>query len=325
MNFDLTELAATLAIGVFFLVGAAYAQLLSSGKPLGAALSKLSNTSQYFIAVIMAGCFVVGMILEDLSNKFVDDDLSLNWGVILVSDDEIKSRVFFGKDYRNNIHEAAPLSYLAAKYGLLGQYGGADGAALESHILQKKQCQPTGANPQLFQEVQLDKQVSNNVAKTFYYNAKSITYKDESYYNELKKIQMRIDFSRSLIAVSGLVMLLFIAGLGRTLFKLRRSWLPERWLSKSKDAQEMPPATLNDQSNSTQNNGRKFQKRRMLEFALILVVIFVAANFAYISEEMEFDKRVYGYYIYDKVNAETPATLICKEPTVIKTLVGTTH
>ena len=273
----------------------------------------------------MAGCFVVGMILEDVSNKFVDDDTGLNKRGILTSDDEIKAIVFFGNDYKHSIHEE-PLSYLAAKYGLLGRYGGADGAALESHILVKKQCQPNGARP--FQEIQLDERVTRNVAKTFYYNAKSTSYKEASYYNELKKIQMRIDFSRSLIAVSVLITLVLFAGLLRTVLELLWNW----WRGRTLSTLSRPERTgkvwaerVRDKLEGIPEFRVKLPRRPnwIFYFGLTLTVIFFAAKFAYFSEEREFNKRAYGYYIYHKINAENPVSVICQEVPVLKTLAGT--
>lgn len=307
MNFDLTELAATLAIGVFLVVGVVFALIIFSKKTVSEVIS-LANINQYVIAIIAAFCFVVGMIIEDVSNKFVDQDGWLNRWVVLESDDEIKTKVLFGDNYSQNIHDS-PISYLASRYGLLGNSTGADGRAIEGHILREKQCTPNNQTT-VFQRVELDAERLREVAKTFYYNAKSVSYSDPSYYNELKRIQMRIDFSRSVVAVSLFLSIFFITVVALIVL------LSPIFFGLSKLKLEEYPKLKGgvDDINNYLAGIRETRVRgwRLLAFSLVLGSVYFVGGFANSSEEKEFDKRAYGYFIYHNINSNASLP-ICEE------------
>lgn len=347
MNFDLTELTATLAIGVLFIVGIGFVIMMFSGTKLSSLVKFMSKTSQYATIIILAFCFAVGMIVEDVSNKFVDDESWFSLNGILESDDEIKAKVFFGNNYGQSIDSS--FSFLASKYGLLGKYGGTDGEALEKHIL-LNECVPNEENPETFfcdetfkiiERSDEINRIIRGVAKTFYYNAKGIAYQDNSYYNELKRIQMRIDFSRSLVAVSiflliivTLVLILIIISkplrpfldsiltfIFRRLFKLdiRRKPKVQKIITK------FQLKIIHYRHNNLKKPFKvKFSMLagRLLLAYITLAIIFFVAQFAYSSEEREFDRRTYGYYLSLEINPQDPKDTAppqkCKEKISIK-------
>lgn len=303
MNFDLTELAATLAIGIFCFAGIAGLFFMFSRRTAGSILTAMSKVSQPVIAIIAGFCFVAGMIVEDVSNKFVDDDNKWLSKAVSESDDEIKAKVFFGLHYQHTLnHEPTSLSYLASQQGLLHRYGGVDGYALEQHIVRASAFGPSSPRP-----AEIDGKRIKDVAKLFYYNAKGSTYKEPSYYNELKRIQMRIDFSRSLIAVSAFLAILFVVALSLTLVKRPTIWVL-RYIENSAKKRLSMRRRLRAKRIREWANRVPVRPLRTLVFGFLLFLTFFAARFAYSSEEKEFDKRAYGYYIYQKINSE-PASL----------------
>lgn len=107
MDFDLNDLAATLAIGAFYVVGLGFVFLILSERSITSIVATVSNTSRGVVAFIAAVCFVFGMVVEDVSNRFVDDDSWLSGSAYFGSDDEIKANVFLW-DYYNKSSRIPP-------------------------------------------------------------------------------------------------------------------------------------------------------------------------------------------------------------------------
>jgi hypothetical protein len=184
MDFDLKEVVTTLAVGAFLIFGIEFIALNFFGVGVSSNVAKKLATDRWVTTALAATlCFVFGMIVENASNKLVENKgwARLNRFCVLESDDQIKTRIYFS--------DFAPQ---AAKYGFSPPLPGNENA--KCVILNK------------------DKPESErvNAAKAFYYHAKSVVYRSPSYYDELKRIQMRVDFSRSLIAVS-LVLILVVS------------------------------------------------------------------------------------------------------------------
>lgn len=106
------------------------------------------------------------------------------------------------------------------------------------------------------------------VANSLYYRAKNTVYRQENYFAELSLVQTRIDFSRSLAFVS---MLFVMVGILETVFY---------------------PST-----GSTANGAQRLpQMKRVGGFCAVYVAIGGVGLSCFVSEEREFNSRVFGYY-----------------------------
>jgi hypothetical protein len=307
MDFDLKEIAATLAIGVFLIFGIEFVILSFFGRVVTSKIGKRLETSQFVIGALVAAlCFVTGMIVEDVSNKLVDEKswLWLPLSVIVEPDHRIKSQIFF---------EAGNPTFAqqAAKYGLLQEFAGTNGEGVENALIQEI-CDPEDLK--LLDLRPIHNFNRDDAALRFYYNAKAGVYQNQSYYDELKRLQMRIDCSRSLIAAT-LVLTLVVTGLwvGKGVILLlliplekslgtrpQASRFAEvyNWLRNLRDDFESP----------------RIRFGRLLMGYCSLILILTSSIFAYKSEEEEFDKRIYGYYLAQMINSkDQPAQAKCRE------------
>jgi hypothetical protein len=322
MEFDLKELAATLTIGAFFVFGFEFIILNFFGKSIsGKIFNNLGDESRKYVmgAVIVTFCFIFGMGLEDVSNKFVDDDSWLSILPFINSDDEIKYQVFFYKNEPKDF-EKSPFITKALFKNLISAPYQEESSNLENYFWSvKKAKESNAALPET-----PDKEKVKNVIKRFYYDAKNEVYKTINYYDELKKIQMRIDFSRSMLAVVSFlisvisVTMMFKIPLICIVGKYKRELMP--YLLKIKQIRNRKGRTrllnvlrLKNKKFYRLNNIRKkwFAKpylrwKRVLITYAILLSIYGLSAFAYASEEAEYDKRVYGYYLSIKVNSTQP-------------------
>lgn len=321
MQLDLKELAATLAIGAFFFFGVEFIFLNFFGRgPMTKIFQDFDKSvHQYVIgAVIITLCFIFGMVIEDASNKFVDDDTWLVTAELLHSDENIKYNVFFEKqislseteEFRDAVRKSVFVQK-ACKNNLFKDLGNDDENKFVEYLkkLKNPDYQATFAE-YLNSDETTARDKLKNVAKNFYYNAKNAVYRNQTYYDELKKIQLRIDFSRAMVAVASFLMTIIILVAG---FKILLNLVIS--IASSLDDRSVIYKQL-----------YKFRKnlfatpvlrwRRLLIAGLLLCSIFGLALFAYSTEEGEFNKRTFGYYISLTVdptpNTKTePATLKC--------------
>lgn len=99
-----------------------------------------------------------------------------------------------------------------------------------------------------------------------YYTAKNIVYTQENYYNELRTHQSRIDFSRSFTMCCLLLC-------GCTILALSSLYKPSPAIGKI--------GTL---------------KRLSVAFVIFLALYWIG-RYAYTAEEIEFNKRTFGYFL----------------------------
>lgn len=282
MDFDLKELGATLAVGAYFLFGIEVISYLILGSNAFLTIEKSTRfTPRTLLALSVVICFSLGMLMEDVSDKFVDRDTEIQ-GFLMrpvpsgATDDEIKQVVLYGTDRK----KVGPLALEMANRHLFCRFGGPHGAEVERAITE-------GAG-RLWGTEEAYREAA---AKRLYYHAKNVVYGKDTYYDELKKIQLRIDFSRSYLAISALFILVVSLLTAYKMFKLNARRRKNRGdLVRQEQAAKM----------------RKLGERYTAIIAL-LVLSYILAAFAYRSEETQFDNRAYGYFSSMNAPQEKPA------------------
>ncbi|MBK7706470.1 MAG: hypothetical protein IPJ30_11995 [Acidobacteria bacterium] len=256
MEFDFKEVTTTLVIGGYLLFGLEfllYIYLRSGAALFLLRILKRNRITQY--AMIIPGivlCFSFGMLLETMSDKYADEDTFLqSWLYSWISDtdDTIKRDALFSMGDGSFLIEAA-------RAGILDKFEG--GEQFKSELL--------SANPDWAEM----KQKHKSTAVRMYYHAKNVVYKEQTYFSELQKIQMRIDFSRSFSFVS---LLLAISAFA-TLIKIC-------WRNRVKVLQA----------------DRRINAIKVLTISLaILMISFFVGARSYADEERNFDRRTFGYF-----------------------------
>ena len=281
MEFNIEELGTTLAVGAYIIFGAeilllAYFgsnvnRIIKAGERLGAWGSR---------SLVVVACFAIGMITEDLSNKFVDN---INWWQeisILPAENELRSKSLFGKVPPEKFSD---LTQNAAKNRLLSTYGGKHGEEIEYLINHNDKASLKKIKQNDFFEA----------ANKLYYQAKNAVYLEDNYFAELRRIQVRIDFARSFAIIS--VILLFttlILFLLKLIFpNLQLDHFPGVKFVKHKKSK-------------TQKISHLQYIERTIGGVIIFGLLFVIGHSAYSSEEREFNSRVFGYFITLHLNGQ---------------------
>lgn len=269
MEFDLKAIGVTVFIGAYFLFGLEVLLYLFFSSNLFLTIEKETRfTSRSLIVLALTLSFAFGMLIEDISNKFVDKDEPLQTYILSLfsshsSDDEIKLNTLFGKPGTAMTDFASEMSRL----GLIKDFGGTYGADVQAVIIRDQSTQ------------QIERAKLMAVAKQLYYHAKNRVYREVTYYDELKEIQLRIDFSRSYLAISFLLMPIALMLLIVSIIYWKQKAAPE--LSADTNVRRRRPSTL-------------------VLFAVLtfmyLGISCLVGTYAFVSEETEFDNRAYGYF-----------------------------
>ena len=302
MEFDLKEIAVTIIIGAYLIFGvelllyiffrrSGYIHLLQllEGRKLSANL---------LIVLAVVSCFAFGIFIEAVSGKMVDEDNFLQKYAIGIipgsrTDDEIKRTVLLGKE------ELEPLSLEVARRDLLRLYGGEYGGELQALILCEKHLRDAAQDKK------------SSVAKNFYYHAKNIAYGAENYYDELRKIQTRIDFSRSYLAVSSILFLIIVPlFVSSEVIRRRRLHTLKGKLIKNDDQHGDMKRLIRKRIRNRINRETRGLRIRVAFICAFLFVTFLVGVYAYNVEEKNFDKRAYGYFSSMKADTATEAKCV---------------
>jgi len=337
VNFELTEFAQTLAIGGFVIVGlwGAVALMVGTFQPsrlarllpqsIGALLFGSTWLANVFMLVLIAA---VGLLAEDVSNKYVDTDDLLEWiedtlrerapamggcevrevGTYLPkllrprTEKKIRAAALFGEGVGGG--KPDELAIAVAQVGGYSTLGGTYGLEVERDLLKLDGIRMAGAMGRVPGD---HKQPSAPATLTcparlewlatrVYYPAKNEVYREPNYFDELAKIQKRIDFARSitLLAASLFLLLSSIAALKAGAWLLFASgpylsahaW--RKWPLRLTDAKSW--------SDSAAALKMRWTLRVFFGGVLCLIAMYAASLFAYHAEETEFDRRTYGYY-----------------------------
>lgn len=231
-------------------------------------------------AVFVGLAFGIGILAEDLSYKYVDSvryplkvipaALTPNNLIDLL---ELPSR--YDSRVRTLINtpwgNPSP-QWLAVDLARAGAFSMADpdnGPRVEQWIQNPGGCKPaeedTGACPSF-------ENVSDSIRR-LYYLAKNTVYTNDNYYDEMKRIQMRLEFSRS---ISMLSFVYFVTAVLLGLFTL---------LLRRKRMRAGLSSPLYEKAG-----------RRVTAVLAILLLVFFFSTWAYERESSEFNKRAFGYY-----------------------------
>jgi hypothetical protein len=283
MDFNLKDLGATLVTGAYFLLGVVFLLHVIFGWNFLVFLRLAKRVSSVALTILtLSLAFGAGMLLEDLSNKFVDSGAAkipiLGWR-LLPLDEALRTETLFGKEFLNTLPtekakedesaKPAGLSRAAAKLKLLEKHG-PEGMASQRAVLSK--------------EPKVTREAADEAASRLYYEAKNTVYAVNNHYDELKQIQTRIDFSRSFSLLSLALAAVCVICSGIALV------VPDfgaRIAQRFRGHRNQKPAALR----------RRAVVVRVLVLLLVLVSIYYVGRFAYRSEEIEFNKRAYGYFL----------------------------
>jgi hypothetical protein len=303
LEFELSGFAVTFAIGG--LVGLLiWFAICAWREALGVPAYIRLFTQQGWFAKTFAvvGIVSMGMLAEDLSNKYVDTD-ELPFRILpMMSEDEAKRFALFGRDPK--LLEPSPLAVSVARVGALSKYGGTYGHFVERLILDRAEgehwfgrCQRDTLTDQPPSDAphpcDLDVRKLQRLTKPVYYAAKNAVYRIPEYYDELKRIQMRIDFARSiaLLSTASAVMTCLVLA-------LKAIWVMcvryRRSSTKSARARAVQPGSKISTERSTPTILKSIKVA--IPGLIVAAVLYLCGVLAYSSEEREFNVRVFGYF-----------------------------
>lgn len=206
----LEQFGATIATGSFALVSMLAVYSLSVSANVLETIGRLAEGRQKHFSAVLALSFavVVGMLAEDFSDVIEDSSIS-TW---LFADETDRSASLLLKEQPNGEWQATNLGREVAASGVMSRPLEGPGDALAKAIHQT----PAGHS------FPFDANVARRVARQTFYLAKNLAYAHPSYYDELRGIDKRIDFARSLVFVSALLILLILPAhtVGRIMARL---------------------------------------------------------------------------------------------------------
>lgn len=218
------------------------------------------------LAVFIGLSFGIGVVAEDLSYKFVDTKLPFG----LPSRYASRVNVLIGSLSSPKVE---PLAKELANNNAFRIVDTINGTKTEEWLISANPTNPCTGNE--------DNCYVINSIDSLYYFAKNNVYKETNYYDEMKKIQARADFTRSIAVISLLYLILaLILSLILSLDKRFGNRIIERLKSKSRHFKTLEP----------------IQRSKFIITLLVLILIFFFASWAYFKETKEFDKRAFGYF-----------------------------
>jgi hypothetical protein len=170
MDFDLKDFASTLAAGGYAFLAIGLVVYLARGlRPIALLYRNLRKRKWTIVSLVTISCFILGIFVEDTSDEYYANRPGWLWWIPeqlgLSSEEELKADVLF--------KESGRLTSLGKDLHALGTL-------------------PTYA----------DHNDRVDAAKKLYYLAKGVVYCEDNYYDEMQRIQLRINFVRSIALVS---------------------------------------------------------------------------------------------------------------------------
>lgn len=239
-------------------------------------------------AVVFIGmAFGIGILAEDLSYKFVDNVQTpfktlpaalssalpeeLNDRLGLPSKESSRIRTLI-KNLNDN-PRIQPLAIDLAKNTAFSQLDPNIGGKVESWITCKSGTKSGDECSVVNREPPSEQEITSSIYSLYYY-AKNNVYTIPQYYDELKKIESRRDFSRSISLIAYIYLIIAILlGLLRITLLFRKSKM-----------------------NKNEKDQRKEMFVKIASVWLVLFCIYFFSMWAYEREADEFNKRAFGYY-----------------------------
>lgn len=264
--------------------------------------SKRHEESPMTAAVFIGLAFAIGVLAEDVSYKYRDtlgkpfgsvSELMLPRSLVYALDLPLKYdlRVYllFKDDAQSDKLVPQPLAEDLARTKSFSLVDPEYGEKIERWIVSKRECTPTSASVESCLTV---KELEHATGRLYYY-AKNKAFAEDNYYDEMKKIQLRMDFSRSLAMIA---FVYFVLALVIALF------FTARRLAILLFPLEGPLI----------RGGSHTNKKLLVRGGVVLVVLFslyVVAIWAFVRESDEFNKRAFGYYSTTRIKGNTPTAL----------------
>jgi hypothetical protein len=230
-----------------------------------------------FLGLLMsAGLYGSGIIAESLSNHFTG---SVGSGMLarelwFFSDPGIRIKAFedVGTGALASGNTPAEFSEFMVDYS----------ACREAHLLENERFSPT----------------CNTIykrARSFYYEAKNIIYQEHTYFEELSRLQRRIDFTRAVSQSLALLALLLVAGffygmVAEAIYLQLRG--RQGWVGRLRGMLVRRPAI-----DKWLDHGTLLAARRLLYMGLLILFFGVVAAASWHHNEEDYDKRVFGYFL----------------------------
>lgn len=224
------------------------------------------STHNMRLAVFIGLSFAIGILAEDISYKFVDNELPFG----LESRYDTRSNLLIGDSENPKIN---PLAKDLASNDAFKIFDTETGHEIQQWILQDGNCPTCKIN---------NEDVRKSVIKLYYY-AKNNAYKEQSYYDEMKKIQSRSDFTRSVAVIS----LVYIGiSLLLTFILVIDKWRGNVWIEGLRKHVKIKCLI----------NLRPIEFGKTIITIILLSIIFGFAWWAYVRESAEYNKRAFGYF-----------------------------
>jgi hypothetical protein len=262
------------------------------------------------ILIFIGMAFGIGVIAEDLSYKYVDsvqtpfkelpsvvsallpNELDKSLGLPSKENSRIKTLI-------KNFHEKPQTELLAedlAKQKAFSLLNPETGPKIEGWIINPNRCTPAKES---FEGCPSSAEITSSIYSLYYY-AKNVVYLKQSYYDEMKKIESRRDFSRSISLIAFVYFTAaLLLGLTRVIFLLIR-YKPGEF----------------------RTNQVRIIFKKALFICLVLFGIYFFSMWAYERESDEFNKRAFGYFstmLMAKNNGEDTKAPNCREDTKAQT------
>lgn len=276
MNPDFAAVGLTIAAGAITILGT-YAVLVWGLCPqlrlrLPLAAEKQANLlgAAIGIALILA----VGLFVENLSKSLVGNPPPFSaqiWkplGRVLPSDAQLRAdQVLKNVDGRLSLHR---IGYGLARTKTFALHGGKNGAYLDAAL----------DNPEILSE--LTEKDAQRAAQQVFYAAKNVLYTQSTYFAELRVIESRMAFARTVCFAFAVFLVLTLAGLAWAV--LSRFLFPKIELLTS------PSERVE------RHNLFVIRFWRLAALAVLAAAFLICARMIYIAEQFNYNVRVFGYY-----------------------------
>ena len=312
MEFDIKELTITLMVGAFTILGFEAILYYFFGKAIigvfqGTPHQEIKATSEHKLTsliMLLVFAFGLGIIVENLSLKYVDSDKfpfktiparllnTIDHSIVpelgLPPTDDDRAITLIGNFY--NPKPSALAKALARNGAFVIDDTGERGAEVAKWILKPDddkgptRCDPLNAKTKDDCAAKDDIEAS---AKLLYYYAKNTAYSHPDYYDELTRMEHRLTFARSVSFVAFLYTVLAVVLLAFVLIFKRGSGLPLRNSPIKRSSNRAGFHSFREWF------GR--QQLRPLGVLAIMLAVYLFSIWAYGREADAFNRRAFGY------------------------------
>ena len=236
MNFELLELGRTSFVGFAFFCAIAIIAHIYTGNPtrqwVDGISSKLSSSSIVPSIIVLLAAFGTGLVIENLAERFATDDRA--WSPIADSKSRLRIQALFSPtaDCRHELHEIflnelwannwkectyQPNQLLRSVGNLLksankstDNFPRGDSARRLAHLADCKPLDDAREPKAATADCQPFKLTDDDRSAVFdvYYMAKNTVFLHKNYFEELREINSRSDFSRALVVNAWLLFII---------------------------------------------------------------------------------------------------------------------